>query len=323
MNERKRIAQFFILFFALLCWQCSKQDYVFSVKGNKTYLNDQEILVAGLRCSNALYSEESTVDLINYLDEYKTYGVNTVGVYMMGSRYGNFKGYLEDGSLNPIYAERLATIIKATNKKGMIVLVGCLYWGGSTAKWESWTQKEANTSVANTIRFLKENNFRNVFVDVDNEGMAKRGQGFDTAELVRAAKAVDPSFYIATNFHGLPPDEADLGIHFSHKDPQKPYIQSEGVAGTVKYWGDYSKAPPLENYINIGLYSEAMKADQIAKTKKHFDNGWGYMCASTWLQCVPPHGPNADPGGYGGKDDPGIRWWLEALKEMRGEYNAK
>lgn len=303
--------------------QCTNKDYVFSVKGKKTYLNEQEVLVAGLRCSNALYSDYSTNELIEHLDEYKSYGVNTVSVYVMGSRYGNFKGYLEDGTLNPVHSDRLAKIIKAANKKGMIVLVGCLYWGGSTAKWETWTQTEANIAVANTIRFLKENDFRNVFVDIDNEGMAKRAMGFDPAEMVRAAKAVDPSFCIATNFRGLPTEEADLGIHFSHKPPGKPYIESEGTPGTVRYWGSYSKAPPLENYINIGLYTEEMKSDQIEKTKNHFENGWGYMCASTWLQCVPPHGPNADPGGDGTEENPGIRWWLEALREIRGPYIAE
>jgi len=297
-------------------------NYVFSVKGTKTYLNNQEIQVAGLRCSNALYSEKSAADLIKHLDELKSYGVNTVSVFVMGSRYGNFKGYLEDGSLNPIYSKRLTKIIKAADKKGMIVLVGCLYWGGSSAKWESWTQKEANAAVANTVKFLKENNFRNVFIDVDNEGMAMRGAGFDPAELVRSAKKVDPTFYIATNFKGIPPKEADLGIHFSKKDPKKPYIESESTPTNApgKYWGKYSKAPPLENYINIGIYSEEMKANQIELTKNHFENGWGYMFASTWLQCVPPHGPNADPGGDGSKKNPGIRWWLEALKEMNGEY---
>lgn len=29
-------------------------DFMFSVRGNKTYVNDQEILVAGLRCSNEI-----------------------------------------------------------------------------------------------------------------------------------------------------------------------------------------------------------------------------------------------------------------------------
>lgn len=308
-----------ILFLGVILDLCAG-DYVFSVKGNLTYLNDREILVAGLRCSNALYSKRATNELISYMDEYKSYGINTISVYLMGSRYGNIKGYLEDASLNPEYSRRMAKIIKAADKRGMIILVGCLYWGGSDAKWESWTQKEANTAIANTIKFLKKHDFRNVFVDVDNEGMAKRAKSFDTEAMVKAAKAIDPTYFIATNYHGLPPAEADLGIHFSEKDPAKPYIQSEGVPANAQYWGLYSKAPPLENYINIGVYSDEMKADQIEATKNHFENGWGYMCASTWLQCVAPYGPNADPGGNGTEDDPGIRWWLEAVKELRGEY---
>ncbi|NJO69169.1 MAG: hypothetical protein HC830_07710 [Bacteroidetes bacterium] len=203
--------------------------YVFSVKGTKTYLNGQEILVVGLRCSNALYSEEATKDLIAHLDEYKSYGVNTISVFIMGSRYGNFKGYLEDASLNPLYAKRMAKIIKAADQKGMIVVVGCLYWGGSTAKWKSWTQHEANKAVANTVTWLKKNNFRNVLIDVDNEGMAMREAGFDPAALVRAAKAVDPSFVVATNFKGFPPAEADLGIHFSEPDPANHTLKQRAL----------------------------------------------------------------------------------------------
>ena len=297
--------------------------YVFWVKGTKTYLNGQEILVAGLRCSNALYSEGATRDLIARLDEYMSYGVNTISVFVMGSRFGNFKGYLEDASLNPVYAKRMAKIIKAADKKGMIVVVGCLYWGGSTAKWKSWTQKEANKAVANTVVWLKKNDFRNVLVDVDNEGMAMREAGFDPAEMVRSAKAVDPSFVIATNFKGLPPAEADLGIHFSEPDPARPYIESEGTPTNAPggYWGKYSRPENSENYINIGVYTPEMKENQIKITREYFAKGWGYLCASTWLQCVPPYGPNADPGGNGTVESPGIRWWLEALKEMRGAYN--
>jgi hypothetical protein len=316
--------QFIICLLTILTAQtvCAS-NYVFTVKGNKTYLNDQQILVAGIRCSNALIYNEATSDLINHMDEYKSYGVNTISVFVMGSRYGNFKGYLEDASLNPIYLERLARIIEAADDKGMIVLVGCLYWGGSEAKWESWTQKEANTAVANLVKWLSESNYRNVFVDVDNEGMARKNAGFDNTELVRAAKAVDPTVLVATNFKGFPPKEADLGIHFSKQVKNKPYIDSEATPFNAPggYWNKYSKAPPLENYINIGVYTPEMKTDQIQSTKDHFNAGFGYMLASTWLQCVAPHGPNATPGGDGSKENPGIRWWLEALKEMAGPYN--
>ena len=73
---------------------------VFSVKGNKTYLNDKEFQSIGLRCSNALLSDETVIDLINHLDEYKEYGLNTISIYFMGSRYSNIHGYNLDGSLN-------------------------------------------------------------------------------------------------------------------------------------------------------------------------------------------------------------------------------
>jgi hypothetical protein len=205
----------------------------------------------------------------------------------------------------------------------MIVLVGCLYWGGSTAKWESWTQEEANKAIVNTVKWLSDQDYRNVFIDVDNEGMARRDAGFDNAELVRAAKSTDPDIVVATNYKGLPPLEADLGIHFSYRADDKPYIDSESTPSNAPggYWGKYSKAPPLQNYINIGVYTPEMKANQVQSTKDHFESGFGYMLASTWLQCIPPHGPNADPGGDGSEESPGIRWWLEALKEMVGPYH--
>ena len=128
-----------------------------------------------------------------------------------------------------------------------------------------------------------------------------------------------PAITSRQNFKGKPPAEADLGIHFSEKVEDKPYIESEGTPDNAPggYWGKYSKNPPYNNYINIGIYTDEMKARQIEITKEHFEHGWGYMLASTWLQCVPPHGPNADPGGDGSVDSPGILWWLEAVKEMK------
>ena len=296
--------------------------YTFTVRGNKTCLNGQNILVKGLRCSNALISDRSAAELISNLDTFTSYGINTVSVFFMGSRFGDVKGYNEDGSLNPLYAARMGRIIEAADDRGMIVLVGCLYWSNSKAKWENWTQAEANAAVANTVRWLREHDYRNVFVDVDNEGMAKRTKGFDNRLMVIAAKLVDPACVIATNFKGPPPPEADLGIHHSRKVPGKPYIESEGTPANAPggYWGSYSKKKNYYNYINIGLYSEEMKANQKAVTAEHFRKGWGYMCASTWLQCVPPYGPNNSPGGDGSKKSPGIKWWLEYVRSTYGSY---
>ena len=297
-------------------------DYAFTIRGERTFLNDRALLVKGLRCSNALISDRTTQELIDQLDTFAGYGVNTVSVYFMGSRFGDVKGYNEDGSLNPVYARRMARIIEAADSRGMIVLVGCLYWSNSRAKWESWTQAEANKAVAATVAWLKEHDYRNVFVDIDNEGMAQRAKGFDPRQMVLAGKAVDPDCVIATNFRGQPPAEADLAIHHSKRAAGKPYIESEASAGKAPggYWGTYSKRDGYYNYINIGVYTDAMKADQIQQTTAHLSRGEGYMLASTWLQCVSPYGPNQRPGGDGSEANPGIRWWLEFLRDTYGPY---
>ena len=75
-------------------------DNVFSIENDKTYLNGEEFLSIGLRCSNALISDKTTNDLIKTLDTYKSYGVNTISVFFMGSRFGDVIGYNKDASLN-------------------------------------------------------------------------------------------------------------------------------------------------------------------------------------------------------------------------------
>jgi hypothetical protein len=317
-----RLVLFAVIFMFALLEPARAGRYVFSVRREKTYLNGREFLVKGLRCSNALISDSAAEQLIANLDTFTSYGVNTVGVYFMGSRFGDVKGYNKDGSLNHIYSDRMGRIIEAADRRGMVVLVGCLYWGGSRSKWEAWGREQADAAIANTVRWLKDNDYRNVLVDIDNEGMARRAKGFDSRQMVMAGKRIDRRCIIATNFKGAPPAEADLGIHFSREVAGKPYIDSESTPTNAPggYWGTYSKVKGYYNYINIGIYSEQMKKNQIAKTIEHLDNGRGYMCASTWLQCVPPYGPNNRPGGDGSKDQPGIRWWLEFLRDRYGPY---
>lgn len=280
-------------------------------------LDDQPFLVKGLRCSNALVSDTAVDELITNLDIFAGYGVNTISVFLMGSRFGDVKGYREDGSLDPVYAARMARIIEAADARAMVVLVGCLYWSNSRAKWDSWTQAEANAAVRNTVVWLAEHDYRNVFVDVDNEGMALRSAGFDNRALVLAGKAADPACVIGTNFRGDPPPEADLALHFSNVVPDKPYIESEGSPQNVEggYWGSYSKRDGFYGYLNVGVYTEAMKQNQIDISREHFARGHGYLLASTWRQAGPPQGPNHRPGGEGSADDPGVRWWLAWLAD--------
>jgi hypothetical protein len=316
-KQRKYKMKRFVLFIitVLLGINVNAGNNVFSVKGTKTYLNNKEFLCIGLRCSNALISENTTNDVVRHLDLYSVFGINTISVFFMGSRFGDVKGYNSDGTLNQVYAKRMAKIIEACDDRDMVVLVGCLYWGTSEGKWTNWTQKEANTAIENTVRWLSENDYRNVFVDPDNEGMAHRDKGFDIEKMIAAGKKADPKIMIGCNDHGLPPANADLALHFSDKPEYKPYIQSEGTP--PEYWGAYSKEADLYNYINIGIYTPGKKQKQLQDTDDHLKNGMGYIFASTWLQCILP---NCNPGGDGSPCSPGILWWLEHIKDVYNQY---
>ena len=315
-----------VLFLASCTLPAAAGENDFSVRGDQVLFNGHPFKVIGLRCSNALMNDATTQQLIEQLDTFQDYGVNTVSVFFMGSRFGDVQGYKKDATLDPDYAARMGRIIEEADRREMIVLVGCLYWSNSRAKENLdgvWTQQHANQAVANTVRWLRDQEYRNVFVDVDNEGMAHDATGWSIAEMIDAAHDVDPSIAVAYNDSDSVPENADLCIHHSPRAPGKPWIQSEGTPPNSNYWGWYSKRDGYYNYINIGVYTEKMKADQLAETDRDIRERNGHMLASTWLQCVPPHGPNQRPGGSGSEQDPGIRWWLEHVQERYGAWRPE
>lgn len=333
----------FVLLLALLIGALVKPvnagSHIFSVKGKKVYIDGNEFKVIGLRCSNALVSDSDTKELIDNLDVFKSYGINTVSVFFMGSRFGDVKGYRPDASLDPVYTARMARIIEEADRHGMVVLVGCLYWSNSRAKEElgHWKQEHANIAMANTVRWMKEHDYRNVFVDPDNEGMASRAMGWSIKKMIDAAHKVDASFVIGYNNGAGSPDNADILLHHSPKDGVRPYIESEGSPSKTPggYWGSFSKMDGYYNYIRIGRYNEQMKKSQIDATRDHIENHAGYMLASTWIQCAPHEGiggPFITPGGRAEnpnindnvkklQSDAGILWWLQWIKSTYGPWN--
>ena len=325
---------------------CAGQ-YWFTVSGDQVLLNGQPFKVIGLRCSNALISEQTTQELIEQLPVHRQSGVNTVSVFFMGSRFGDVKGYRSDATVDPVYAKRMGRIIEAADDLGMVVLVGCLYWSTSRAKEDLvdvWTQEDANRAIANTVRWLSEHEYRNVFVDVDNEGMAHDATGWSIAEMIEAGHAVDRSIMLAYNDSDPPPGNADLYIHHSPKVKGKPWLDTEATPKKSTrggYWGAFSKQTHQQtdggwyNYSRIGRYTDEMKSEQLRRTFDEIENGNGHMLASTWLQCGPSAGiggPFSHPGGHSQIDDvdahidklhpdAGVAWWLDSVRERYGPWN--
>lgn len=318
---------------------------VVTVEGNQVLQDGVPVKLVGLRCSNALMSDNATSDLLNSLDLYQEYGLNAISVFLMGSRFGDVKGYQRDGSMNAVYRSRLTRILEDTRSRGMIVVVGCLYWSTSRAKEElaDWTQQDANRAISRTAGWLGEMGFRHVILDPDNEGMAGREMKWETESMVQVAKAANPQLVVANNTR-KPAPSADLNMHFGPRDPNKPYLDSESTPRDVpfeSYWGRFSKEthqanPGYYNYSRIGRYTVEMKRSQLAVTRDLLENHNGILFASTWLQrgnFGEATGPMTLPGGHSdlgsGDDlsaewnvdidtlhpDAGIRWWLEYVRE--------
>lgn len=315
-----------------------------TIQSDQILLNNQPTKLIGLRCSNALISDATTNDLIQALDLYRSYGLNTVSVFLMGSRFGDVKGYLPDASLNPIYLDRLERILRATDERDMATIVGCLYWSTSKAKEDlaHWTQSDAERAIANTAHWLAEKGFRHVILDPDNEGMAVRANNWRVEALIQAAKQANPALVVANNTRQDPPNE-DLNMHFGKPETGKPWLDSEATPDKAPggYWGRFSKQthqanPEFYNYSRIGRYTDEMKANQFKQTREELDGFNGYILASTWLQCSPNegvNGPFTNPGGrskLGSNDDEnapwntgidaihpdaGILWWLEFVRD--------
>jgi len=329
---------------------CIASKYEFNVRDAKLYLDSQELKVIGLRCSNALISDRTTRELIEMLDTYKSYGINMVSVYFMGSRFGDVKGYRPDATLDPEYARRMGKIIESADKRGMVVLVGCLYWSTSKAKEElgQWTQTEANLAVANTVNWLVKHDYRNTFVDPDNEGMAVKMNGWRIESMIAAAHEIDPSIMVANNTRQKA-GNSDLNIHFGPREKEKPWLDTEATPKEApgRYWGDFSKTThkadsTYYNYSRIGRYTEDMKSEQLEATDNEIQQFNGYVLASTWLQCGSAEnikGPFCRPGGSSclgsgsnNKEqwntnidaihpDAGILWWLEHVKNTYGPWS--
>jgi hypothetical protein len=320
-----------------------------AVRGDQILLNGQPVKVLGLRCSNALISGETTDNLIAALDLYRSYGVNTISVFLMGSRFGDVKGYLPDGSLNAVYRDRLERILRATDNRGMMVIVGCLYWSTSRAKEDlyAWTQGDADNAIGNTARWLAHKSFTHVILDPDNEGMAVRSNGWLAESLIHAAKKANPDLVVANNTRQNPTNE-DLNMHFGQPEKGKPWLDSEATPGKTPggYWGRFSKQThqangEFYNYSRIGRYTAEMKEDQLQRTREEVERFNGHVLASTWLQCGPAggvNGPFTRPGGrsrLGSGDnqeaawntnidtihpDAGILWWLEFVRDTYGAW---
>lgn len=137
------------------------------------------------RLANAAFDARYTDAVIEQLDDYKRYGINTIVVSLQGGAIGRAtypRVFHPDGALDlasPVYAN-LRELLRATDERGMVVILQVWYFNRVP---NVPTDKAALRATRNAVRWFRNTGYRHFVYDLVNElgtGFAKQRALFST-----------------------------------------------------------------------------------------------------------------------------------------------
>ena len=313
------------------------------VSGNQILFDGKPFKSWGVRLASASQDDECTTLLRSSLDDYKESGINTISVYFQGSN-GNYSDpFSSDGkSIDQGHLDRMVNIIKECEKRDMAVIVG-IFYQRVMANMDSTRRLSDKEAVVNAVRLVTEKlkPYRNVIINIANEQNSSVYNGctfynFNDPDniiaLCREVHAVDPKRLTGGGGYkdewniaiGKSPEADILLFDTWGKDIEEDkdsgwkydYFREQGVPDkpmiNVEIFGGWT-----QKFVPPGVYPEdgqQIHIREIHAAKKrpglsvHFHS-------NPWFQ-----GPSIGEmrrfniGGIGTAEDPGIRWWVNAIK---------
>ncbi len=119
-------------------------------------------------------AERSTREFIAALPAYRAHGLLAVCINVQGGSPQGYSwnqpwkigGFTPDGTIKPAWSARLKSVIEATDRLGMVVILGLFYGKQSGTLRDEGAVKSA---VTNTIDWLLAHNATNVLLEIGNE----------------------------------------------------------------------------------------------------------------------------------------------------------
>ena len=118
--------------------------------------------------------ERNVREFIAAMPEWKRHGLLAVTVNFQGGSPEGYSGkqtwvtgaFNEDGSLRPGFADRMRRVLDAADEQGMVVILGCFYFGQDQHLRDEVAVVRATDEAT---RWLLDGGWRNVLVEVNNE----------------------------------------------------------------------------------------------------------------------------------------------------------
>lgn len=307
-----------------------------SIRGNLIFMNGKPFDMWGIRVASASENDNSMDHLIAQLDDYKKHGVNSIAVYLMGSRGGAWDPFTEDGSeIDKDQLRRMKKIIKESDKRGMAVIVGIFYQRVSSEKIRLKDWESARRAVVSVAAWTKKLKHKNIILNIANEQNSSAYENVpwkkvrepeSIIELCVIAKQTNPDLIVGAGGYDMEKnkiigtsDAVDI-LLFDTSTPEKsseflyqvyksagveiPMVNVEMFGGWTARFKDgiFQTDPDIRHY-----YDEV---DAVVKT----DGLYTFFFASDWSQSGASGKANRyDLAGMGTKEDPGIRWYFEYL----------
>jgi hypothetical protein len=319
-----------------------------SVQGNQFLLNGDQFDMWGIRVASASQTDSLTERLITNLDEYKKYGVNTISVYLQGSSGGFSDPFRNQGRiLDEGHARRLKQIIEACQQRDMVVIVGIFYQRvidnrNGTRRLNS--REAIFRAVETTVKVLKP--YQNVIINIANEQNSTIYRKFapfrfnepqNIIDLCQHIKQLDPQrlvggggYHDSSNvvlgrsewvdvllfdtFSGDIEAGQHSGWHYDYFRengvPDKPMVNVEMFGGWTRQFIPPGVYTPEGKTIHLREIEEARKRPGL----------YVHLHSNPWCQGPADGYPvRYNLGGDGSTEDPGIRWWFEAVSSSSQE----
>ncbi len=317
-----------------------KYPSVLQINGNLFRMNGKPFDMWGIRTASATENKGSVKHLIDQLDDYKYYGVNSVAVYFMGSNGGSYDPFNQDGTMiDRNHLKRMKKIIEAAGKRGMVVVVGIFYQKVPLNKIRLKDWQACKNAVRTVASWLKQKEYSNVILNIANEQNSSGyiGKPWERVrdpkyllDLCNIAKKEAPNLIVGAGGYNI---ENNKIIGISEKVDVLLFDTSSPSKNSGVHFDEYRRYgifKPIVNVEMFGAWTGRFKdgnflsnpeidyfydeIDVVASTEGLYT----FFFAMDWLQGKGYGKKNRyDIAGEGTLTSPGIRWFFEYLKKKK------